>query len=640
MSLDFDKEQLADKVAGSVAEMLNLDGLTATSDLTDLKLAEDFEEVLSPGRGDGLGVVENTPLVKAKSVSIRSPRTGVKVTRPPLAPLERVSADRVAASTATASEVGPDRQADGAVTSPKGAGNGAVRGTRLVRATTTVNDGEELRSPTDGPSLEGGPSNVPSRNTSLREGGGLASQRKGFEAYVLGEFGFLSSTFTSAEALLELDERERVYNTLIYVPIQYERMLWFGLLLCLDSFVSLFTLVPLRAAYFVYYVGCKLARRPFRTVLSLLRQAGLDQPQPQGGPARESYRAFEEQSRADYLCDVLWVLLVCGNCYVLLYLKTSEVFHYIRGQEVIKLYLVLTMLEIFDKISGSLSFDCLETLAASCAAAIGGKSCRGGPQYPNSLGSRRDGVRVAVDFAITMAVMALHCVILMLEAITFNVVLNSANTSLFAMLVSNNFAEIKGTVFKNMNVTRLWTLSSQDIVEHFHISICLVFVLIENMLLRNANLPSYQVVVQCMYILGGEIIVDILKHAFLGKFQNIKPGVYSEYLKDMCEKAASSSSLNVYKVTKFNPLVPAALLSRICVPLFVRFWRGSGGMWGKMLFLVFVGVLWIGLMALKTFLGWTIQVIAYRYLTYYNTTRKMQSKPWVLSSRKPAKKEA
>ena len=56
------------------------------------------------------------------------------------------------------------------------------------------------------------------------------------------------------------------------------------------------------------------------------------------------------QSLPDYVCDILWSGLIILPCYILLQLKTSEVFHYIHAQEVIKLYLVLTMLEIFDKV--------------------------------------------------------------------------------------------------------------------------------------------------------------------------------------------------------------------------------------------------------------------------------------------------
>ena len=470
-----------------------------------------------------------------------------------------------------------------------------------------------------------------------------------FESYVVSEFGVHVKPFSDQEGILDLDERERVYNTLIYVPLQYERMLLFGLLLCLDSFLAVFTLMPVRAAYLGYLKVCDLYKKDSVSLLSLLRKVshhhlpkqkkeGKDEKVKKAGTKGEGDKEAFVQALPDYLCDVLWVGLILLSCYVLLQWKTSEAFHYIHAQEVIKLYVVLTMLEIFDKICGSLSFDCLETLAASCSMLLGGRSSRGGQEYPaGSKGGRADATRVVVDFFVTLLVMCLHCLIIMLEAVAFNVVLNSASSSLLALLVSNNFAELKGTVFKNMNVTRLWTLSMQDIVEHFHISICLIFVLIENMLLTNAYLPSYQLSFQCAMVLGTEIVVDIMKHAFVGKFQNLKPGVYSEYLKDMCEKTVASSSINGYRIVKFNPLVPASILLRIVVPLWGRSWSRCGSVWAKGTFLVGAGMIWVGLVVFKVVLGWGLQLIARRFLKYYATTRKTKPRPWLLSSR--AKKE-
>jgi len=476
----------------------------------------------------------------------------------------------------------------------------------------------------------------------------------GFENYVTSEFG-LVKPISEQEGILDLDERERVYNTLIYVPLQYERMLLFGLLLCLDSFLSVFTLVPVRAAYVGYRSICSWRQEDSANIFSLLRRAvrmaeegrrgnltGGSRKNTKGSKEREAKGGNDAgdltQALPDYLCDVLWLSLIFLSCYVLLQWKTSEAFHYIHAQEVIKLYVVLTMLEIFDKICGSLSFDCLETLAASCSMLLGGRSSRGGQGYPARRGAREDGLRVLVDFFVTLLVMCLHCLIIMLEAVAFNVVLNSASSSLLALLVSNNFAELKGTVFKNMNVTRLWTLSMQDIVEHFHITVCLLFVLIENMLLTNASLPSYQLAGQCAMVLGTEIVVDIMKHAFVGKFQNLKPGVYSEYLKDMCEKTVASSSINGYRIVKFNPLVPASILLRIVIPLLGRYWRGCASTIGKLTFVAGALCFWIMLFCVKLALGWCLQRVSRRYLEYYSTTRKTKAKPWLLSSRKPNEK--
>jgi len=35
-------------------------------------------------------------------------------------------------------------------------------------------------------------------------------------------------------------------------------------------------------------------------------------------------------------------------------------------------------------------------------------------------------------------------------------------------------------------------------------------------------------------------LADVTKHAVLGKFNEIRPGVYREFMKDVCEKARTS----------------------------------------------------------------------------------------------------
>ena len=56
------------------------------------------------------------------------------------------------------------------------------------------------------------------------------------------------------------------------------------------------------------------------------------------------------------------------------------------------------------------------------------------------------------------------------------------------------------------------------------------------MCLINASLmgPSFRSLVllgDSLRILGAEIIIDITKHAVLGKFNDVRPGIYKEYMK-------------------------------------------------------------------------------------------------------------
>ena len=45
-----------------------------------------------------------------------------------------------------------------------------------------------------------------------------------------------------------------------------------------------------------------------------------------------------------------------------------------------------------------------------------------------------------------------------LQALVLAVVLNSKRNGLLALLIANNFVEIKGAVFKRWDVPRIWSL--------------------------------------------------------------------------------------------------------------------------------------------------------------------------------------
>ena len=44
-------------------------------------------------------------------------------------------------------------------------------------------------------------------------------------------------------------------------------------------------------------------------------------------------------------------------------------------------------------------------------------------------------------------------------------------------------------------------------------------------------LPSRQLLWQCGQIFLAEVVIDIAKHAVVGKFNEIRPGVYREFMK-------------------------------------------------------------------------------------------------------------
>lgn len=144
----------------------------------------------------------------------------------------------------------------------------------------------------------------------------------------------------------------------------------------------------------------------------------------------------------------------------------------IRGQGTIKLYVVYNVLEIFDKLCQSFGGDVLQTLFNS-AEGFANSS-------PENM--RYWLWRFISDEALAVASSIVHSFILLAQAITLSTCIVAHNNALFALLVSNNFAEIKSNVFKRFSKDNVHSLVYYDSVERFHISAFVLFVLAQNIL--------------------------------------------------------------------------------------------------------------------------------------------------------------
>ncbi|EOY01336.1 Tapt1/CMV receptor isoform 3 [Theobroma cacao] len=291
-------------------------------------------------------------------------------------------------------------------------------------------------------------------------------------------------------------ERERVYDTIFRLPWRCEVLIDVGFFICFDSFLSLLTIMPTRILIVLW--------RLLTT------------------------RQFKRPSAAE-LCDFgCFAVLACG---VILLERTdiSLIYHMIRGQGTFKLYVVYNVLEIFDKLCQSFGGDVLETLFYS---AEGLANCS-----PEKM--RFWIRRFVLDQALAMAFSILHSFILLAQAITLSTCIVAHNNALFALLVSNNFAEIKSNVFKRFSKDNIHSLVYSDSVERFHISAFLLFILAQNIL--EAEGPWFEsFLYNALVVFVCEMLIDIIKHSFLAKFNGIKPIAYSEFLEDLCKQVYAS----------------------------------------------------------------------------------------------------
>jgi len=88
---------------------------------------------------------------------------------------------------------------------------------------------------------------------------------------------------------------------------------------------------------------------------------------------------------------------------------------------------------------------------------------------------------------------------------------------------------MKGSVLKKFDRKNLFQLACADIVERFKLMLFLFLIVLLNYC-QGMQDAVYRVVTKvALWVLGGEVLADWVKHAFIAKFNSIPSSVYPEY---------------------------------------------------------------------------------------------------------------
>jgi hypothetical protein len=215
---------------------------------------------------------------------------------------------------------------------------------------------------------------------------------------------------------------------------------------------------------------------------------------------------------------------------------------------------------------------------------------------------------------------------------TLNVAVNAYSNALITLLMSNQFVEIKSTVFRKFEKENLFQLTCADVVERFQLWLMLTIIASRNIVeqgafnfvgdlglgsslssqssstatnstplstpprtassiipqsftffpssilssLSNANsfLPTLaQVLGPFMMVLGSEMLVDWLKHAYINKFNNTRPAIYGRFL-DLLAKDYYTNAFGDHNLTRRLglPVIPlSCLFVRVSVQTYQMF---------------------------------------------------------------------
>ena len=430
---------------------------------------------------------------------------------------------------------------------------------------------------------------------------------------------------------------ERLLNFFLLPPI-LERVLVFGALTCLDAWLYTFTILPLRFIKAVWilvqWIGVAAGKEacglgPFvyegmGRVWNRRRESSVASRRPSladGGaastaappfspnqstsrlssftaltqsPTQEQHLPLKRRSRfgrrrtrpttsallPNHKADILHGLLIVLSCAVLTRFDASRMYHSIRGQGAIKLYVIYNALEVFDRLLSALGQDVLECLTSK-------------ETLERDAFGRSKLLRPLGMFTLALVYNVIHATALFYQVITLNVAVNSYSNALLTLLLSNQFVEIKGAVFKKFEKETLFQLTCADVVERFQLWLMLLIIALRNIVeigglslspssaIGSGNSPSsptatafsanatdlpltsgsilprafmmlpkfaFEVLTPFLIVLGSEMLVDWCKHAYITRFNNLRPNIYGRFLdvlaKDYYSHAFADQNLN------------------------------------------------------------------------------------------------
>ena len=398
--------------------------------------------------------------------------------------------------------------------------------------------------------------------------------------YVLAELGLAPSNRENDEkSNAELaNARQRVFDLLWHLPRELERLCFYGCLLCGDAILGILTSLPVRVfvltsrGLFALISSYFFNPAKYAAAVGLRKKMDASSPDVDGdgdppSPMTRRQSWAKHPLAREQLCDLLWLSMLAAAVFLSYSLDVSVLYHYVRGQEVIKLYMAASVLECFDKLCCSFNGNVLDALTHSVDKIV--------DTAQHKFSRRRDvfvcGLQLFVDVILSTFATASHTFVLLLHAVTLSVAMNSHTNAMLLVLISNNFSEMKGHVFKKQDEAKLFGVTRLDIIERVHLTVCLLFVAAQRIIAAGSISGGLtkKFATDCLLVLGSEVFVDIVKHSFMAKFNSLRPATYRRYFRQFCrEHVKLAQSYKIHRVVGFVPLAPAALLLRVVPPLY------------------------------------------------------------------------
>jgi hypothetical protein len=321
-----------------------------------------------------------------------------------------------------------------------------------------------------------------------------SGKNKTMSEYVINDLLNIDSRNHDGSATEDIDANMEEF---LRIPSKFEYLMVFSLAVCVDSFLYPWAMLPLKFIWGLVCLACTI----YKMIQKKTWRLNPDEADVHGiGFHRRHLYAIIQS---------LLIWLVYSQ--ILCPISIGKLYHWIRGQAMLKLYVLIAIVEVFDRLLCSFGQDAWDSLYWNTTRR---------PRHP----------RLFVSIIVVGVYVTLHSLFLFVHVATLSVAVNSADNALLTLLISGNFAEIKSTVFKKYNKQNLFKITTSDICERFKLALFLLLILFLNRFqgdMTSSMVNDYYFM--CGIVFAAELVSDWIKHSFITKFNFIKSTAYFDY---------------------------------------------------------------------------------------------------------------
>ncbi|PWA02374.1 hypothetical protein BB558_001474 [Smittium angustum] len=346
--------------------------------------------------------------------------------------------------------------------------------------------------------------------------------------------------------------RKRVVHFLS-VPWEIEKLMTLGLGICTTAFLRVFVDLPIESLVSII----KFTKVGFSSYIKAGYKNSKESSTERQKTKKELWKMAEEAK------DIYKLFIISAACFFVGKIDAAQVYHTIRAQSALKLYFIYNSLELFDKLCTSFGIDVLDSIEYSFYEAFEKSTKKRTKLYKSLV--------LSIHGFLGLLYLVIHALVLYFQVLSLNVAINSYSQQLLMLLISNQFVELKGNILKKFEKENFFQLTCGDIVERFQEIVFLILIVLRNFIelvdpgsvqnlaqtsssyvkyiyfISSANsipysLLYYRVLQPVLMVIGTEILVDWVKHAFISKYNWMRPQIYSRYGDILCRDLVGATA--------------------------------------------------------------------------------------------------